>query len=459
MVGGDKNFTQSLEEMAPSYRKSMSVEVRPLKPAASAASSGELANCPSSSRTSLDSTGSSSVGVADGISDAASGMSEVGVVLGGPEAITEDGRGDNSKSSHHYMNGSGTTSDGNYVVNSMSNGHGETSAGGRSSVMSAESGSRKVSVDSSSAGSSNGDHYRGRPMTLQGLEKNDDVASKLSTDTTPSVDKVSITSSESGSTSETIFTPPSPSPSQTRGVAASPVGRPPIGRRQTCPTGMQHVRNSALMKASASGNFSSSFTTGSSPSNTKRYTNVSSAMSARPQSANMQKGVKLRRNTSRASMTIPKKTRNRRSNQPAAINPATKVIKVVLAGNDFLVSHAAKAYAYLQVEEPNLLSGMELRFYHVPLSRASVIHSRFPDAAYATNLMGTSSYLQGELPEPMSEQIDFSGNDVHLGRFLSHMDSWYERNLMMAVHHLLRLIPSVSGMGGSGGSSLGGFLN
>ena len=438
MVAGDKNFTQSLEEASPSYRKSMSVEVRTLKPAPSSSGNG-LANCPSSSRTSLDSTGSSS------INDTASAMSEVGVVMAAP-ATADERRDDNSTSSCSYVNGG--TSGGNHMVNGV-NGHSESPPIGEgSSPPCAESNSGRISAGSGSVSSSNS---RERPTSLQGLdEKSSDVASKLSMDTTPSVDKVSLASSESGSTSEVIFTPPSPSLAQMRGVtAASPVGRPPIGRRQTCPTGMQHVRNSALMKSTGGNNFSSSFTSGSSPSNTKRYTNVSSAMTARPQSASMQKGVKLRRNTSRVSMTIPKKTRKRPSNQPAVGNPAIKIVKVVLAGNDFLVSHAAKAYAYLQVEEPNLLSGMELRFYHVPLSRASVIHSRYPDLAYATNLMGNSgSYLLGELPEPMFEQIDFSGNDVHLGRFLSHMDSWYERNLMMAVHHLLRLIPSVSGVGG-----------
>ena len=47
-------------------------------------------------------------------------------------------------------------------------------------------------------------------------------------------------------------------------------------------------------------------------------------------------------------------------------------------------------------------------------------------------------------PEPMMEQFNTSGNDVHIGRFLAHMDSWYERNLMIAAHHLLRLLPAVS---------------
>ena len=50
----------------------------------------------------------------------------------------------------------------------------------------------------------------------------------------------------------------------------------------------------------------------------------------------------------------------------------------------------------------------------------------------------------GDLPEPMLEQLDMSGNDIHIGRFLAHMDSWYERNVMLTVHHTLRLLPSVS---------------
>ncbi len=116
--------------------------------------------------------------------------------------------------------------------------------------------------------------------------------------------------------------------------------------------------------------------------------------------------------------------------------PNLKLLKVVLAGNDILVSHAAKAYAYLKCEEANLLGGLEVRFYHVPLSRASSSHELFPE---------NSAGSQGNpyLPEPLSEVFNRGGNDVHIGRFLAHMDSWYERNVMQTIHNLLRLLPPV----------------
>ena len=434
MVAGDKGFTQSMEDSKPPYMKS-SVEVRVMS---TRNASGKLSNCPSSSHTSLDSTGSSVVEQ----EKMAAGEDERGQAET-PELGSGDGKFSREK---------GTAVSGNHVnglvedarmVNGV-NGH-ATDYRDHASSPDDGSMSRKISV---------GDGDRHRPTSLQCLDgqlveqKNDDSSSRLSTDTTPSFDKSSIASSESGSTPDTGFTPPSPS-TMLRNVV-SPASRPPIGRRQTCPSGMQHVRNSALLKASST--TSSSFT--NSPSNPKRYANVS-GMGSRPPSSNL-KGVKLRRNTSRAGMILNKKTGNRRKVEVSSSNPATKVVKVVLAGNDFLVSHTAKAYAYLQMEEPNLLNGLELRFYHVPLSRASLIHTQFPELAQA-NLIG--SYMQGgsmgggsgtgaggpsDLPEPMFEQVDFSGNDVHLGRYLAHMDSWYERNLMMAVHHLLRLIPSVS---------------
>ena len=36
------------------------------------------------------------------------------------------------------------------------------------------------------------------------------------------------------------------------------------------------------------------------------------------------------------------------------------------------------------------------------------------------------------------------GEDVWLGCFIGNMDSWYERNVLLATHNLLRIIPSVS---------------
>ncbi len=120
--------------------------------------------------------------------------------------------------------------------------------------------------------------------------------------------------------------------------------------------------------------------------------------------------------------------------------PSLKLVKIVLAGNDIMVSHTAKAYAHLRMDEPNLFSGLDIRFYHVPLSRASTIYGIDMGGASVSS----TPQPNPELPEPMIEQFNTSGNDVHIGRFLAHMDSWYERNLMIAVHHLLRLLPAVS---------------
>ena len=146
--------------------------------------------------------------------------------------------------------------------------------------------------------------------------------------------------------------------------------------------------------------------------------------------------VKTRPNPS-ANMSIRVKKRNESFGGPMSPihRPHLKLLKVVLAGSDLLVSHAAKAYGYLRSEEPNLFSGLDVRFYHIPLSRASSANGLIPDLNASSN---------PDLPEPISEQLDRSGNDVHIGRFLAHMDSWYERNVMLAVHNTLRLLPNVS---------------
>ena len=115
--------------------------------------------------------------------------------------------------------------------------------------------------------------------------------------------------------------------------------------------------------------------------------------------------------------------------------PNLKLLKIVLTGNDILVSHAAKAYAYLRIEEANLFAGLEVRFYHVPLSQVSTTYGQLP---------GIGTHSHADLPEPMLEPVDRDGSDIHIGRFLGHMDSWYERNVMQTVHHILRLLPPVS---------------
>ena len=213
-----------------------------------------------------------------------------------------------------------------------------------------------------------------------------------------------------------------------------------LTRRQTYHTGM-------LPNASERASLAKSLSSiANSPSN-RRYTNVAGQPQGRTMSisgGNMMgslRGIQLRKSTSHS---LSVKQRSRKTSTSAVVSPThkpnLKLVKVVLTGNDILVSHTAKAYAYLRLEEPNLFSGLEMRFYHVPLSRASAIHG--------IDIGGASLYSAAtqnpDLPEPLFEQVNMSGNDVHIGRFLAHMDSWYERNLMIAVHHLLRILPSVS---------------
>ena len=218
-------------------------------------------------------------------------------------------------------------------------------------------------------------------------------------------------------------------------VSSSPLGKKLLVRRMTCPSGMINPRNSLVTSSLG----------GVSPLG-RRYPNASYQMPGRTMSIVSAGGgggisplgsgrVKMRANPS---ATISIKRKQRKSSLATPTQSNLKLLKVVLAGNDILVSHAAKAYCHLRCEEPNLLNGLDVRFYHIPLSRASIIHSLNSEPSAA------SSTTPPDLPEPLLDQIDNSGNDVHVGRFLSHMDSWYERNVMIATHHILRLVPSVS---------------
>ena len=107
---------------------------------------------------------------------------------------------------------------------------------------------------------------------------------------------------------------------------------------------------------------------------------------------------------------------------------------MVLAGDDNLVSNAARAFAQLRTQEPNLFLNLDVQFFHIPLSERT---GQSNGKQQASNV--------GELPEPANEKDGGDiGDDVLLGRYLAHMDSWYERNVMMAVHNALRLVPYVS---------------
>ena len=145
--------------------------------------------------------------------------------------------------------------------------------------------------------------------------------------------------------------------------------------------------------------------------------------------------------TRRGSMSLPKKPLKKvslsRAGSPIHINsPKQRVLKVILAGSDQLVCHSAKAYAYLLSEEPNLLAGLDVRFYHVPLSTASTADWLFPERSAASGGRDSSDTVVGE-------PANTCGCDVNIARYMSHLDSWYERNVALAVHHSLRLLPPI----------------
>jgi hypothetical protein len=143
--------------------------------------------------------------------------------------------------------------------------------------------------------------------------------------------------------------------------------------------------------------------------------------------------------TRRGSMSLPKKTKKvalGRAGSPVHdSSPKYRVLKVILAGSDQLVCHTAKAYAYFLAEEPNLLTGLDVRFYHVPLSTASTADWLVPER---------SATAGRDSPETVvGEPANTCGCDVNIGRYMSHLDSWYERNVALAVHHSLRLLPPI----------------
>jgi len=78
-------------------------------------------------------------------------------------------------------------------------------------------------------------------------------------------------------------------------------------------------------------------------------------------------------------------------------------------------------------------------FYYVPMSEVST-------ATTATLSERRSSESSSDLIQPLvdASQPSLFGEDVWLGSFVSNKDSWYERNVMLATHNLLRIIPSVS---------------
>lgn len=148
----------------------------------------------------------------------------------------------------------------------------------------------------------------------------------------------------------------------------------------------------------------------------------------------------LRLSCRRGTMTLPQPRKVPLAGAASPLHntmPKVRVLKIVLAGSDLLVCHMAKAYAYLLMEEPNLFVGLDVRFYHVPLSTASGADWQSPDRIQTPSLDTPNAHL---------EQVKTCGSDVNIGRYMSHLDSWYERNVALAVHHSLRLIPPVSNL-------------
>lgn len=170
----------------------------------------------------------------------------------------------------------------------------------------------------------------------------------------------------------------------------------------------------------------------------KEYTNVAGTPQI-PSSA-LPVGSRLL-STRKGSISLPKRRMLPLSGAGSPVHaymPKICVLKIVLAGGDLLVCHTAKAYMQLLSEEPNLFNGLDIRFYHVPLSMAT-------GADWQTSERIPNSTGNGDGPETIvGYQLNTCGLDVNIGRYMSHLDSWYERNVALAIHHSLRLLPPVS---------------
>ena len=153
------------------------------------------------------------------------------------------------------------------------------------------------------------------------------------------------------------------------------------------------------------------------------------------------RGVKSRANPSNSIKLNAKKAQSITASilSHGNTNTKVKVLKIVVAADDHVVANVAKAFTHLRIKEPNLFWNLEVEFHYIPLSQASSGWAILNDVCRITQ---SSS---GEPPEPANEnRYQESGGDVLFGRYLAHMDSWYEQNVMLAVHNTLRLLPSVS---------------
>ena len=93
-----------------------------------------------------------------------------------------------------------------------------------------------------------------------------------------------------------------------------------------------------------------------------------------------------------------------------------------------------------RIKEPSLFAGIKMLFYYVPMSEVSTATV----ASVSGRRLSESSADNLIQPLVDASQPALFGEDVWLGCFVSNKDSWYERNVMLATHNLLRIIPSVS---------------
>ena len=95
-----------------------------------------------------------------------------------------------------------------------------------------------------------------------------------------------------------------------------------------------------------------------------------------------------------------------------------------------------------RVNEPSLFTELQIKFFYVPLSEVSTATQATLNATHHHKSSDSADHLIQPLVD--GAQPSLYGEDVWLGCFLGNMDSWYERNVLLATHNLLRIIPSVS---------------
>ncbi|XP_065188838.1 uncharacterized protein LOC135819539 isoform X2 [Sycon ciliatum] len=154
----------------------------------------------------------------------------------------------------------------------------------------------------------------------------------------------------------------------------------------------------------------------------------------------------------------------RRGSHKAVMSRKNPIVKVMFAGDDRTVRLVSQAYVQLRRKFKFLFEGLDVKFYYVPLSSAggggglvdtvpiqvggvAQLPRRFHLYEGATisssRTAGTPELLTSllDLESSGSDELPQNGGDVWFGRFLAHLDGWYERNLMLSVHGSLRVLP------------------